>query len=64
MMKSFVTLALQQEGGAQPGPALAASKAIIYFIGAPVALFAIITFVVLVASTDRKKSSSSLTRID
>ena len=64
MMRSFVTLALQQEGGAQPGPALAASKAIIYFIGAPVALFAIITFVVLVASTDRKKSSSSLTRID
>jgi hypothetical protein len=64
MIKSFLTLALQQEGGAHPGPALATSKAIIYFVGAPLALFAIITFVVVIATTDRKKSSSSLTRID
>jgi hypothetical protein len=64
MMKSFLTLAAQQEGGAHPGPALAASKVIIYFVGAPLALFALITFVVLISTSDRKKSSSSLTRID
>jgi len=64
MMKSFVTLALQQEGGANPGPALGTAKAIIYFVGAPIALFAAITFVVLLTSTDRNKSSSSLTHIE
>ncbi|CAB4540821.1 unannotated protein [freshwater metagenome] len=64
MIKSFLTLALQQEGGAEPGPALSASKAIVYFLGAPVVLFVLITIVVLISSADRKKSSSSLTRID
>jgi hypothetical protein len=64
MMKEFVTLALTQEGGANPGPALGMAKAIVYFVGAPIALFAVISFVVLLASADRKKSSSSLTHID
>ena len=64
MIKNFLTLALQQEGGAHPGEALPAVKAIIYFVGAPAALFAAITLVVLLTSTDRKKSPSSLTHIE
>lgn len=64
MIKNFLTFAVSQEGGAQPGPALPALKAILIFAGAPIGLFALITFVVMISSTERKKSRSSLTHIE
>ena len=52
-----------QEDGAQPGAPLSTIKAIIYFVGAPVALFAIITLATLLFTSSRKKSSQ-ISQID
>jgi hypothetical protein len=52
-----------QEAGAQPGAPLSAMKAILYFVGAPIALFAVITLAVLLFTSSRKKSSQ-ITQID
>ncbi len=64
MIHHMINLAINQEAGANPGTPLPFVKAILWFVGGPIALFAAISFVVLVASADRKKKSSSLTHID
>ena len=48
---------MAQEDGAQPGPALSALKAILYFVGAPFALFVGITLLTLLFTSPRKKNS-------
>jgi hypothetical protein len=47
---------INQEPGANPGSPLNALTAILYFVGAPLALFAIISSVVLLL-TAKKKSN-------
>jgi hypothetical protein len=64
MIHQMLNLAINQEAGADPGTPLQFGKALLWFVGGPIALFAAISFVVLVASTDRKKKSSSLTHIE
>ena len=54
-----------QEDGSNPGAGLTALQTFLYFIAAPMALFAVITAVVTIATADRSKvSKSDLTRID
>jgi hypothetical protein len=48
---------MTQEDGAQPGQGLSPLKAILYFVGAPVALFAAITLLTLLFTSSRKKNS-------
>jgi hypothetical protein len=54
---------MSQEDGAQPGASLSPLKAILYFVGAPVALFTVITLLTLLTTASRKKSSQ-ITSID
>lgn len=63
----FSTLlhASAQEDGALPGPGLTAFQTLLYFFITPVALFAGISVIVLIASADRSKNGKSdLSRID
>jgi len=53
-----------QEDGSLPGEPLGTFKALIYFVGAPTILFIAISVVVALTTVDRKKKSSTLTRID
>lgn len=54
-----------QEDGSLPGKGLSALQTILYFIGAPVALFLVIAGIVVIATADRSKGrSSDLSRID
>jgi uncharacterized protein involved in exopolysaccharide biosynthesis len=53
-----------QEDGSLPGEPLGTFKALIYFVGAPTLLFIAISVVVVLTTVDRKKKSSTLTRID
>ena len=53
-----------QEDGSLPGEPLGTFKALIYFVGAPTLLFIAISVVVALTTVDRKKKSSTLTRID
>jgi len=53
-----------QEDGSRPGEPLGTFKALIYFVGAPTLLFIAISVVVALTTVDRKKKSSTLTRID
>jgi hypothetical protein len=54
-----------QEDGSLPGKGLTAGQTILYFIGAPVALFLIIAGIVVISTADRSKGrSSDLSRID
>jgi len=54
------------EDGMKPGPAMPALQTFLWFVAAPIGLFAAISLIVVVATADRKKSYSSgdLTRID
>ena len=54
------------EDGMKPGPAMPALQTFLWFVAAPVALFAGISLIVIVSTADRRKSYSSgdLTRID
>ena len=47
-----------QEDGAQPGKGLNFLKAILYFGIAPIALFTVITGLVLLANTKKSKTSA------
>ena len=54
-----------QEDGSLPGKGLAAGQTLLYFVGAPIALFLIIAGAVVIATADRSKGGSSdLSRID
>jgi len=54
-----------QEDGSMPGPGLTALQTVLYFVLAPIALFTVISFVVLLATADRSKGrTSDLSRID
>ena len=53
-----------QEDGSFPGEPLGTFKALIYFVGAPTLLFIAISVVVALTTVDRKKKTSTLTRID
>ena len=55
---------ITQEDGSLPGEPLGTFKALLYFIGAPTLLFAVIAVVVLLSTTDRKAKRSTLTRIE
>jgi hypothetical protein len=54
---------MAQEDGAQPGQGLTFIKAILYFGIVPLAMFAVITGLVLLTNAPKKKSSQ-LTSID
>ncbi len=53
-----------QEDGSHPGKGLEAWQTVLYFIVAPIALFAGISIIALATSGDRKKTPGSLTHID
>jgi hypothetical protein len=54
-----------QEDGSMPGPGLTALQTVLYFVLAPIALFTVISVVVLLATADRAKGrTSDLSRID
>jgi hypothetical protein len=54
-----------QEDGSMPGPGLTALQTVLYFVLAPIALFTVISIVVLLATADRSKGrTSDLSRID
>ena len=53
-----------QEDGSLPGDPLGTFKALIYFVGLPTLMFAVIASVVLLATTDCKAKRSTLTRIE
>jgi hypothetical protein len=54
-----------QEDGSLPGKGLSATQTLLYFVGAPLALFLVITGIVVIATADRSKGrSSDLSRID
>lgn len=54
-----------QEDGSLPGPGLTALQTILYFVMAPIGLFAVISIVVLLVTADRSKGrTSDLSRID
>jgi uncharacterized protein involved in exopolysaccharide biosynthesis len=55
---------ITQEDGSLPGEPLGTFKALVYFVGVPSLLFAVIAFVVLLSTTDRKAKRSTLTRIE
>jgi len=54
---------ITQEDGSLPGAPLGTFKALLYFAGVPLLLFAVIAGVVLLSTTDRKAKRSTLTRI-
>lgn len=54
---------MTQEDGAQPGAGLSYLKAILYFGVVPVSLFLVITGLVLLFTSERKKSSQ-ISKID
>ena len=64
MIHHMLNLAINQEAGANPGTPLQFGKALLWFVGGPIAIFAAITFVVLISSAERKKKSSTLTHIE
>jgi len=54
-----------QEDGSMPGPGLTALQTVLYFVLAPIALFTVISVVVLLATADSAKGrTSDLSRID
>ena len=55
---------ITQEDGSLPGEPLGTYKALLYFVGAPILIFALISVVVLFSTVDRKAKRSSLTRIE
>ena len=55
---------ITQEDGSLPGEPLGTFKGLLYFVGAPILIFAIISIVVLLSTADRKAKRSSLTRIE
>jgi uncharacterized protein involved in exopolysaccharide biosynthesis len=55
---------ITQEDGSLPGEPLGTFKALLYFVGVPTLLFAVIAAVVLLSTTDRKAKRSTLTRIE
>jgi hypothetical protein len=55
---------ITQEDGSLPGEPLGTFKALVYFVGVPSLLFAVIAVVVLLSTTDRKAKRSTLTRIE
>ncbi len=55
---------ITQEDGSLPGEPLGTFKALVYFVGVPTLLFAVIAAVVLLSTTDRKAKRSTLTRIE
>ena len=55
---------ITQEDGSLPGEPLGTFKALLYFVGAPILIFALISVVVLFSTVDRKAKRSSLTRIE
>jgi hypothetical protein len=65
MLKIAATLSrITQEDGSLPGAPLGTYKGLLYFVGLPTLMFAVIAAVVLLATTDRKAKRSSLTRIE
>jgi hypothetical protein len=55
---------ITQEDGSLPGEPLGTFLGIVYFVVIPAALFIVIAAVVALSTVDRKKKSSTLTRID
>ncbi|CAB4678570.1 MAG: hypothetical protein F2653_04635 [Actinobacteria bacterium] len=55
---------ITQEDGSLPGEPLGTFKALVYFVGVPTLLFAVIAAVVLLSTTGRKAKRSTLTRIE
>lgn len=55
---------ITQEDGSLPGEPLGTFLGIVYFLVIPVAMFVVISAVVLLSTVDRKKKSSTLTRIE
>lgn len=55
---------ITQEDGSLPGEPLGTFKALVYFVGVPTLLFAVIAVVVLLSTTNRKAKRSTLTRIE
>jgi hypothetical protein len=55
---------ITQEDGSLPGEPLGTFKGLLYFVGAPILIFIVISVVVLFSTADRKAKRSSLTRIE
>lgn len=55
---------ITQEDGSMPGEPLGTFKGILYFVGVPALMFAVISVVVLLSTVDRRKKSSTLSRIE
>jgi hypothetical protein len=55
---------ITQEDGSLPGEPLGLFLGIVYFLVIPTVMFIVISVVVALATVDRRKKSSSLTRID
>ena len=64
----FLTTAIlnriTHEDGALPGAPLGTFKALVYFVGVPTLMFAVIASIVLLSTVDRKAKRSTLTRIE
>ncbi|MEJ6574183.1 MAG: hypothetical protein QNL78_03520 [Actinomycetes bacterium] len=55
---------ITQEDGSLPGEPLGTFLGIVYFVVIPSALFIVISVVVALSTVDRKKKSTTLTRIE
>jgi hypothetical protein len=55
---------IAQEDGSHPGAGLTAIQTFLIFIGAPVALFTLISVITYAATAERKKKPASLTYIE
>lgn len=55
---------ITQEDGSLPGEPLGTFLGIVYFLVIPSVMFIVISAVVMLSTVDRKKKSSTLTRID
>lgn len=54
-----------QEDGSMPGEGLTVAQTLLYFVAAPLGLFAIIAGIVVITTADRSKGrTSDLSRID
>ena len=55
---------ITQEDGSLPGEPLGTFPGILYFLVIPTAMFIVISVFVALATVDRRKKSSTLTRIE
>lgn len=64
LLSAGVLNRITQEDGSLPGAPLGAFNSLVYFVGVPIGLFAVIAAVVLLSTTDRRAKRSTLTRIE